>query len=85
MRFRKAPVAMVEMDMTPMIDVVFQLITFFMLITNFEQTQADERVKLPISERWKDGLHFEVDLKDGDLSVQPSPTPILTGDEEFVA
>ena len=37
----------VEMDMTPMIDIVFQLIAFFMLITNFEQTQADERVKLP--------------------------------------
>lgn len=50
MRFKKAPVAMVEMDMTPMIDVVFQLITFFMLITNFEQTQADERVKLPRNE-----------------------------------
>ena len=33
--------------MTPMIDVVFQLIAFFMLVTNFEQTQADERVKLP--------------------------------------
>lgn len=33
--------------MTPMIDIVFQLISFFMVITNFEQTQADERVKLP--------------------------------------
>ena len=36
-----------EVDMTPMIDVVFQLLAFFMVITNFEQTQADERVKLP--------------------------------------
>lgn len=36
-----------EVDMTPMIDIVFQLIAFFMVITNFEQTQADERVKLP--------------------------------------
>ncbi len=36
-----------EIDMTPMIDIVFQLIAFFMVITNFEQTQADERVKLP--------------------------------------
>ncbi|MDA1161626.1 MAG: biopolymer transporter ExbD [Planctomycetota bacterium] len=40
-----APAA--EIDMTPMIDIVFQLIAFFMVITNFEQTQADERVKLP--------------------------------------
>ena len=36
-----------NVDMTPMIDIVFQLIAFFMVITNFEQTQADERVKLP--------------------------------------
>ncbi|MDA1213332.1 MAG: biopolymer transporter ExbD, partial [Planctomycetota bacterium] len=26
---------------------VFQLLTFFMVVINFEQTQADERVKLP--------------------------------------
>ncbi len=37
----------VDVDMTPLIDIVFQLIAFFMVITNFEQTQADERVKLP--------------------------------------
>jgi len=36
-----------EPDMTPMIDIVFQLISFFMVVNNFEQTQADERVKLP--------------------------------------
>ena len=50
MRFKKAKVTLAEMDMTPMIDVTFQLITFFMLISNFEQTQADERVKLPRNE-----------------------------------
>jgi biopolymer transport protein ExbD len=37
----------IEVDMTPMIDIVFQLIAFFAVITNFEETQADERVKLP--------------------------------------
>lgn len=36
-----------ECDMTPMIDMVFQLIIFFMLVMNIEQAQADERVKLP--------------------------------------
>lgn len=47
----KTPKAEVpEVDMTPMIDIVFQLIAFFMVITNFEQTQADERVKLPKNE-----------------------------------
>ncbi|MDG2388246.1 MAG: biopolymer transporter ExbD [Planctomycetaceae bacterium] len=46
MKFKKANVATAEIDMTPMIDIVFQLIAFFMVITNFEQTQADERVIL---------------------------------------
>jgi len=44
---RKSTTDNAEVDMTPMIDIVFQLIAFFMVITNFEQTQADERVKLP--------------------------------------
>ncbi len=47
MKFQKTDPAVAEVDMTPMIDIVFQLIAFFMVITNFEQTQADERVKLP--------------------------------------
>lgn len=42
-----------ELDMTPMIDCTFQLIAFFMLIINFENTRADERVKLPTSEQAK--------------------------------
>ena len=47
MKFKPANVAPPELDMTPMIDVVFQLITFFMLINKFEQAEADERVALP--------------------------------------
>ncbi len=47
MKFKKAESTNAEMDMTPMIDVVFQLISFFMMILNVEQSQADERVKLP--------------------------------------
>jgi len=46
-RNQKTAEGAIEVDMTPMIDIVFQLIAFFMVITNFEQTQADERVKLP--------------------------------------
>lgn len=47
MRFKKSEPNVVEADMTPMIDIVFQLIAFFMIVTNFEQTRADERVVLP--------------------------------------
>ena len=47
MKFAAAKPAVPEVDMTPMIDIVFQLLAFFMVVINFEQTQADERVKLP--------------------------------------
>lgn len=47
MKIKQAEQTVLEVDMTPMIDMTFQLIAFFMIVTNFEQTQADERVKLP--------------------------------------
>ncbi|REJ76832.1 MAG: biopolymer transporter ExbD [Planctomycetota bacterium] len=47
MRFKKSDSSGITPDMTPMIDMTFQLITFFMVVINFEQTQADERIKLP--------------------------------------
>ncbi len=50
MRFKKSDLNIPEVDLTPMIDVTFQLITFFMVISNFENTRADERVKLPKDE-----------------------------------
>ena len=39
-----------EMDMTPMIDVTFQLITFFMMTINFAQAEQSKRIELPHSE-----------------------------------
>ena len=47
MKFKPANVHPPELDMTPMIDVVFQLIAFFMLINKFEQAEIDERVTQP--------------------------------------
>lgn len=38
-----------EGDMTPMIDMVFQLIAFFMVLINFGQTESNDRVVLPSS------------------------------------
>ena len=36
--------------MTPMIDVTFQLITFFMFVLNFSEAEQDERIQLPSSQ-----------------------------------
>jgi biopolymer transport protein ExbD len=38
-------------DMTPMIDMTFQLIAFFMFVLNFSKDAADERVRLPIADQ----------------------------------
>jgi len=38
----------IEMDMTPMIDVVFQLIIFFILITDMTQSELEE-LRLPVA------------------------------------
>ncbi|MEM9704238.1 MAG: biopolymer transporter ExbD, partial [Planctomycetota bacterium] len=50
MRIRAPKTANIDLDLTPMIDIVFQLIAFFMVINNFEASRADERVKLPENE-----------------------------------
>ena len=39
-----------ELDMTPMIDMVFLLIVFFTLVLNFAAADQNERIKLPVSE-----------------------------------
>jgi biopolymer transport protein ExbD len=37
-------------DMTPMIDMTFQLIAFFMVLVNFSEADTHEKVHLPASE-----------------------------------
>jgi biopolymer transport protein ExbD len=39
-----------DIDMTPMIDMTFQLITFFMFVMNFSEAEQDDRVQLPLSQ-----------------------------------
>ncbi|MFM8600128.1 MAG: ExbD/TolR family protein [Mycobacterium sp.] len=39
-----------DLDMTPMIDMTFQLITFFMFVMNFSEAEQDERIRLPLSQ-----------------------------------
>jgi len=50
MRFARHAIPMAGMDMTPMIDVTFQLIAFFMFVLNFSEVDQDQRINLPSSE-----------------------------------
>jgi biopolymer transport protein ExbD len=50
MRFATRELAGSEPDMTPMIDIVFQLLAFFMFTINLSTTEQDQRVNLPSSE-----------------------------------
>ena len=43
----------------------------------FLKRAIDERIKLPISARWKEGSHFEVSLVDDVICVEPTPARIL--------
>jgi len=50
MRYSKATVGVTKPDMTPMIDIVFQLVAFFMLVINFTKVDQNELIRLPASE-----------------------------------
>lgn len=89
MKIKQAKQTVLDVDMTPMIDMTFQLIAFFMIVTNFEQTQADERVKLPadkLARPPKVAREQEVVLNVGFLrdlqGAKISPDPVIFyGDE----
>lgn len=49
MKIKPANVEPVELDMTPMIDMTFQLIAFFMILINFDASEQDESIQLPMS------------------------------------
>ncbi len=50
MRYAQATTGVAKPDMTPMIDIVFQLVAFFMLVINFTKVDQSELIKLPVSE-----------------------------------
>jgi len=50
MKVKSKKVDLAEGDLTPMIDMTFQLIAFFMVLINFSQTESNERVVLPSSQ-----------------------------------
>jgi len=47
---KKSGAGFAEGDMTPMIDMTFQLIAFFMVLVNFSEAEQNERIRLPSSE-----------------------------------
>jgi biopolymer transport protein ExbD len=49
MKFRKQNTEILEGDLTPMIDMTFQLIAFFMLLINFSEVDRAEEITLPVS------------------------------------
>ena len=49
-------------DMTPMIDVTFQLIIFFMLNLSFSQSQTAARLTLPVADMAKPPEQSELEL-----------------------
>ncbi|MBN2023768.1 MAG: biopolymer transporter ExbD [Pirellulales bacterium] len=81
MRFpvpRQAPPA--EGDMTPMIDMTFQLIAFFMVLINFTEADQNERIHLPASELAKPAdVPFEYPIT---LQLTKGGTVLFRGQEQ---
>ena len=61
MASRRKSVGSVDIDMTPMIDVTFQLITFFMFTLNFSEAEQDQRVQLPTSQVAKPAENSDIE------------------------
>jgi len=45
----------------------------------------DQQIKLPISERWKEGSHFDVTVQNGAVVVAPGPARVPDADGTVAA
>ncbi|MFO0807893.1 MAG: biopolymer transporter ExbD [Gemmataceae bacterium] len=77
-----------EPNLIPLLDLVLQLVMFFMMCANFAMQENDQSIKLPTSQQAKpvadtgpDVLHLGID-QDGAVRVVGRPP--LTTDEEIV-
>jgi ATP-dependent Clp protease ATP-binding subunit ClpA len=50
----------------------------------FLKRVIDERIKLPISTRWKEGSHFNVQVKAGEVVVEPAPARLVDAAEAMM-
>lgn len=72
----------VEIDMTPMIDMTFQLIAFFMVLINFNEAEQNDKVQLPgsvLAKPPEGALEFPITLH-----VTPTGRVVLAGQEMAV-
>jgi biopolymer transport protein ExbD len=90
MRIKKTASDVAEGDMTPMIDMTFQLIAFFMVLINFTQAEQDDRIVLPESELAKPPdapIEYPITLhltKEGTVIIGGEEIPI-TGLQPYLA
>ena len=79
---KRTSAAIQEGDYTAMIDMVFQLICFFMVVINFSEGDQNEKIQLPASElaRPPDGpLPFPITMhltKEGNVVLGADEVPI---------
>lgn len=77
-----------EPSLVPLLDLVLQLVMFFMVCTSFVMEAIDENVRLPVAQsakpmrdaKSKDVVFLNVN-RDGELSVVGRPKPMTTMDE----
>jgi ATP-dependent Clp protease ATP-binding subunit ClpA len=50
----------------------------------FLKRYIDEQIKLPLSARWKDGMHFTVSAKGGTIVVEPAVAQVAATDDVLV-
>lgn len=75
-----------EPNLVPILDMVFQLITFFMLVINFKNTAVDRQLQLPVvgsaqpAEEEQQGELLVLNLRtSGEVHVRGAPLPNFEG------
>jgi len=87
MRIKKKFEPVKEADMTPMIDMTFQLIAFFMVIINFTETEQNQAIQLPKSELAKppDTMDFPITLQITRPDPADQKTYVYYGGRKYAA
>ncbi len=65
-----------ELPMTPMIDIVFQLLIFFLLATTIKQEELDVSVRIPSGQHGSQGV---TTVRPVSISVRKDGTPTFGG------